>query len=265
MGAATYDVALVTGAASGIGAALCEALAAGGTMVHALDRDAAALEALATALGPRVRTRALDVRDRAAFAAYVDGVVEEHGRLALCVLNAGVAAGGPFEDADPDDVDRVLSVNAVAVVHGAHAAYRAMCRTGGGQLVAVASMAGLHPVPYSAAYTASKHAVVGLALALREEGRSRGVNVSVVAPGVVRTRIFETSADTPGFSYGATVARGAPSALAPAAAAHAILRGARANDAIIVFPFSSKLIALLYRIAPRLLAWAVGRAMRPGG
>ncbi|MCA9574298.1 MAG: SDR family oxidoreductase [Polyangiales bacterium] len=255
-------VALVTGAASGLGAALTRALLAQGAFVLALDLDATALDAQHTD-DPRLVKRAHDVRDRADAAEAVRVSVARWGRLDLAIHNAGVVGGGRFEECNPTDSDRILDVNLRGVLHGTEAAYAQMVQQRSGQIVNVSSMAGLHPVAFSTVYTASKHAVLGLSLALREESRQHGVGVSVACPGLIRTGIFGAARDAHGYSYGERV-QGVPGTpLSPEAAAAAVLAGARRDDPLIVFPRSSRALALAARVAPGALRWAVGRTMRP--
>lgn len=255
-------VALVTGAASGLGAALVERLLAEGSTVLALDLTRAALDGRHTD-HPRLVKRAHDVRDRRDAARAVAEVVARQGRLDLAIHNAGVVGGGSLEAFDPADSDRILDVNLRGVLHGTEAAYTQMVKQGGGQIVNVASMAGLHPVPYSSVYAASKHGVVGLSLSLREEARAHGVRVQVACPGLISTSIFATARDVPGYAYGERVDRVPGGALTPDAAARAVLDGVERDDALIVFPRSSRALALGARLAPSLLRWAVGRTMKP--
>ncbi len=255
--------AFVTGAASGIGRALALALAEAGARVLATDIRAEALEeALRDARG-EIRTRALDVTERDAFEAAIASVVEREGGLDFAFLNAGIAGGGPFESFDAEQLRRIVDVNLWGVLHGTHVAYQQMVRQGGGHIVNVASMAGLHPVPFSTSYAATKHAVVGLSGSLREEGRARGVRVGAVCPGLVRTGIFSAADDAGGYSYQRAVASMLRGAVTPEQAAAFILEGTRRDEPLILFPASSRALHLATRAAPRLLARAIGFTMRP--
>lgn len=250
-------VALVTGAGSGIGAALCGALVAAGARVVASDRDGAALRAQPWAA--EADCRVLDVTDGDA----VKETIESLPRIDLCFNNAGIASGGAFETFDRDTIERVVDVNLRGVLHGTHAAYRRMIAQGAGHIVNTASMAGLHPVPYSSVYAATKHAVVGLSLSLRVEGAERGVRVSAVCPGIVDTSIFDSSADRGGYSYRETIDRTPGPRVSPALAAEAILRGVSRNDALIVFPRTARILAAAHRVAPTFVSRAVAWGMRP--
>jgi NAD(P)-dependent dehydrogenase (short-subunit alcohol dehydrogenase family) len=250
------SVIFVTGAASGIGAALCESFVNDGAHVVACDVNESALRAQPWA--GRADCRTLDVTDADAVATAIGAL----DRLDVCINNAGIVAGGAFEAFDLATLRRVIDVNLFGVLNGTHAAYRRMTAQGSGHIVNLASMAGLHAVPYSAAYTAAKHGVVGLSLALREEGRRHGVRVSAVCPGLVDTGIFGASHDRGSYSY-RDVVNGVPGGKSTARdAAAAIRRGIARNDALVIFPESSRLLAVAHRIAPSLIHRAIGRVMR---
>ena len=189
----TDGVAIVTGGASGIGAALARALAARGAVVVLADRQHDEAGALALTLrqgGGRVDAAELDVRDAAAVETLVAGVAARHGRLDYIFNNAGTGVGGEVKDYDLDDWRYIIEVNLMGVIHGVHAAYPRMVRQGFGHIVNTASMAGWMATPMTTSYCATKHAVVGLSRSLRIEARDHGVRVSVLCPGVIRTPIL---------------------------------------------------------------------------
>jgi NAD(P)-dependent dehydrogenase (short-subunit alcohol dehydrogenase family) len=188
----TYDgaVAFITGGASGIGAALGRALAGRGAQVVLADRDLPEASDVARSIGPAARAEGVDVRDAAALDAAVGRVVKRLGRLDYMINNAGTGVGGELHAQSLEDWRYIVDVNLMGVVHGVQAAYPRMVRQGFGHIVNVASMAGLMPTPMIAAYSATKHAIVGLSRALRVEARPHGVRVSVVCPGAVRTPIL---------------------------------------------------------------------------
>lgn len=182
--------AIVTGAGSGIGAALCRALVAAGAEVVCTDVDAAAAERTAAALGDRARSARLDVTDAAAVQAAVDEVVDRAGRLDLMFNNAGIVWGGDSELLTLEQWNAIIDVNIRGVVHGVNAAYPVMLRQGHGHIVNTASMAGLTAAGQVTSYVMTKHAVVGLSLALRSEAVPRGVGVLAVCPAAVETPIL---------------------------------------------------------------------------
>ncbi|MBK7972861.1 MAG: SDR family oxidoreductase [Deltaproteobacteria bacterium] len=189
-------ITIVTGAASGIGRSLAIQLAAAGARVTLADVDGDGARAVASSIvgaGFHAAAAALDVSDRDGVRALIERVVAEHGRLDLLFNNAGVLVGGPVEAMRPVDWERLVSINILGVIHGIEAAYPRMVRQGSGQIVNTASLAGLVPMPWSSAYTMTKHAIVGLSAALWAEAIDKGVHVSVVCPGFIDTNIFRTA------------------------------------------------------------------------
>ncbi len=187
-------VALVTGGASGIGAATCDALAAAGARVVVADVDAAGGTAVAERVGGHFV--ATDVSDLAANDAAVAFAAERWGGLDLVHLNAGVASGcGVGEDFDLGLYRRAIAVNLDGVVFGIHAALPALRARGGGAIVATASMAGLTALPLDPIYTANKHAVVGLARALGPTLADDGIRFNALCPAFAETPIVDPIRD----------------------------------------------------------------------
>jgi short-subunit dehydrogenase len=191
-------VAVLTGAASGIGAALAVDLARRGMHLALVDRDAAGLEttaAQARACGVKVSTHVLDVADRAAVAALPAAVLAQHGRVTVLVNNAGVALGGLFEHVDAEDFDWLMDINFGATVCLTRAFLPVLARAAAAQLVNVSSIFGIIAPPGQTAYAASKFAVRGFSESLRHELQMSGspVGVTLVHPGGVRTAISENA------------------------------------------------------------------------
>ena len=187
-------VALVTGGASGIGAALGRDLARRGASVVLADRDAAEANAVAAriaATGGRAETRALDVRDATAVEGAVADVFTRHGRLDYLFNNAGIAVGGEVADLRLEDWRDAVEVNLMGVVHGIQTAWPRLAEQGFGHVVNTASMAVFLPTALAAPYGTTKSAVLALSLALRLEGEPRGLRVSALCPGVIRTPILD--------------------------------------------------------------------------
>lgn len=255
--------AIVTGGGSGIGAALGAELAASGAHVVLADIDGAAAERAADAIreatrsGPAVRGVALDVTDRAAFAALVDDTARQHGGLDLLFNNAGIVVGGPTTDLPAEYWDRSIEVNLGGVVNGIVAALPLMVERGRGHIVNTASAAGLVPAVFAAAYTATKHGVVGLSAALRSEVAAQGVRVTVLCPGMVETPILDGGppADLPPPARPALTGRAYLSAIGmkPITAqrfARTALRGVARNRATVVTPLNPRVGWWLQRLAP---------------
>jgi NAD(P)-dependent dehydrogenase (short-subunit alcohol dehydrogenase family) len=193
--------ALVTGAGSGLGLAIAEVLADCGARVTLADVDPARLQEAAAVLAARggdVRTATVDVTDDAAVRAAVADAVAAHGGLDVVFANAGIALvpgyandGGQELHAVGEDVWRqVVSVNLDGVLHTLRAAAGVMKPQRAGRIVVTASTAGLRADPMVCyGYSASKHAVVGIARQAALELAPHGVHVNVIAPGPIKTRI----------------------------------------------------------------------------
>ena len=158
------------------------------------DIDGEAAERTAAALGANARSARLDVTDAAAVQAAVDEVVDRAGRLDLMFNNAGIVWGGDTELLTLDQWNAIIDVNIRGVVHGVAAAYPPMVRQGHGHIINTASMAGLTAAGQITSYVTTKHAVVGLSLALRSEAVTHGVGVLVVCPSAVETPILDKGA-----------------------------------------------------------------------
>lgn len=185
-------VAFVTGAASGIGRATMQRLATEGASVYACDINAAMLEAEAGTLreqGLAVTWQALDVTDEAACRAAIETCVEQLGSLDILCNVAGMVMTRNFAELDSATWRRVMDVNSNAVFVLCHAAMPHLLASQG-NIVNIASTAGLAGLPYNSAYCASKAAVVGLTKALAVEFASRGVRVNAICPGAVNTPLI---------------------------------------------------------------------------
>jgi len=185
-------VAVVTGAASGIGAATVRALAECGATVCGFD-VAPAVE------GPQPwgEGHVVDVADEAQVVAGVRRVVDRHGRLDVLVNNAGLARHAPVQDVRTADLDLMWQVNVRGLVLLCREAFRLMIRDGGGQIVNVVSTAGLRGEPGESVYCATKHAVRGFTEGIAEEGRLHGIRVHAVFPAGVDTAFWSDASRTP--------------------------------------------------------------------
>jgi NAD(P)-dependent dehydrogenase (short-subunit alcohol dehydrogenase family) len=248
--------AIVTGAGSGIGAALCRALVAAGAEVVCSDVDGDAAERTVSSItGPgTARALRLDVTDAQAVSSAVDDVVARSGRLDLMFNNAGIAWGGDTELLTMQQWNAIIDVNIRGVVHGVAAAYPVMLRQGFGQICNTASMAGLMASGQMTSYVMTKHAIVGLSLALRSEALSRGVGVLAICPAAVETPILDKGAvgGFVGRDYYLR-AQGVRRAYDPDRLARDTLRAIRRNQALLVVPRQARAVWLFGRIAPRLV------------
>ena len=271
--------AVLTGAAGGIGEQLAHGLAARGSDLVLVDRDALRLDAVAEqirAAHPERAVEALvaDLGDREAVLSTAAGIRERHPAIGLLVNNAGTALGGRFDQLGVAQFEQVMAVNFTAPMLLIHHLLPALTAAPGSHLVNVSSLYGLIAPPGQSAYSASKFALRGLSEALRGELPESGVGVTTVHPGGVRTRIAET----------ALIGAGVPAAdvepqqrvfaalltYPPEKAAREILDAVERRRARVLIAASAKIPDLLARLMPvghlrligRLTA-AAGRRARP--
>lgn len=196
-----HPAALVTGAGRGIGRAVAAALAAAGHDVALVARSAGDLTDAVREIGTRAGSGTAaafpaDVTDPAALAGAFAAAGERLGPIGLLVNAAGYAASAPFEKTSASELRRHLEVNLLGAHHAIALAWPEMTRRGAGSIVNVASTAGLEGFAYASAYTASKHALVGLTRALAKEGAPKGIRVNAVCPGFTDTALLERSVET---------------------------------------------------------------------
>ena len=183
-------VVLVTGATSGIGAALARQLTREGALVVGTGRDQARL----MALEPEVDLAlTLDLTDAKAVPLAAAAALDRHGRVDVVVHNAGVGFFAGWQDTSDKDLERVLDVNLMGAVRLTRALLPAMVEAGQGTIGLVASVAGRRGYPKHTAYCASKHALIGWGRALHKDLRGTGVGVVTVCPPAVDTPFFETA------------------------------------------------------------------------
>ncbi|MFC7490483.1 MULTISPECIES: SDR family NAD(P)-dependent oxidoreductase [unclassified Knoellia] len=184
-------VALVTGAASGIGRACAEALAAHGATLVLADIDTDGLEAVRSALdlaGTSVSVHPLDVRDEAACRSAVASVVEQHGHLDLLLNCAGMMLLAPALEADTSEWTAMIEINVLGLMYLTHAALPHLVESKG-SVVQMSSMAARAVGPGASAYYASKFAVNGFSEGIRKEVTELGVRVIVIEPGTTETAL----------------------------------------------------------------------------
>jgi NAD(P)-dependent dehydrogenase (short-subunit alcohol dehydrogenase family) len=239
----TDQTALVTGAASGIGAALARRLRSCGATVISTDIEGDV-------------DHHLDVGDLDGFRA----LITETGVPDYLFANAGISMGGPTHELTRAHWDRVIDVNLNGVVNAVLAVYPGMVERGSGHLVVTASGAGLAAPPFVASYAATKHAVVGLALGLRPEAALHGVRVSVLCPGAVETPALDRlPADhLPPMATPPVTARQYLSVIGQKPVevdrfAGLALKGVARDRAIIAVPASARTLWYLHRLSPALV------------
>ena len=211
--------ALVTGAASGIGRATALRLAADGALVALADRNMEGMQATAAeiaATGDKALIFQFDAANGASCRGLVDRAAAELSRLDILANIAGVMQRGPFAEMTAEIWDATLAVNITALFHLTQQALPHLTETRG-SIVNMASVSAIRGVPLSSAYSASKHAVVGLTKSLAGEFQDRHVRVNAIAPGPIDTPLIRPIKPPPG-SPQASIAWGEPEDIAAAVA-----------------------------------------------
>ncbi len=178
-------VAVVTGAASGIGLASTEAMLAAGARVVLVDRNADALDALRLRHGDAVMPLVVDLLDAAACAALVPRALELAGRLDILHANAGSYVGGDLVDADTGAIDRMLHLNVNVVMKNVHDVLPHMIDRGSGDIVVTSSLAAHFPTPWEPVYASSKWAIHCFVQTVRRQVFKHGIRVGSISPGPV--------------------------------------------------------------------------------
>jgi 3-hydroxybutyrate dehydrogenase len=192
-------VALVTGAASGIGRAIAARLIADGFTVLAVDLHP-------DADGPG-DAFAADLTTREGNAAAVQAALERHGRLDAVIPNAGFQHIAPIEEFSEDRWDALIALLLTSPFLLARYAWEALGEAGDGRFVVIASVHGLVASPFKAGYVSAKHGVLGLVKTLALEGASRGIAATAVCPGYVRTPLVEAQIEDQARAHGVPAAR----------------------------------------------------------
>jgi NAD(P)-dependent dehydrogenase (short-subunit alcohol dehydrogenase family) len=247
---------LVTGAASGIGRALATAAAAQGAALYLTDRNASALDDVASRLGDSVRlARAADVTDAAAIGALADDAHADGGPLDVVMNVAGIATWGTVDRLTLEQWRHTIDVNLMGPIHVIDAFVAPMVRgKRGGHLVNVSSAAGLFGLPWHAPYSASKFGLRGVSEVLRFDLRPHGIGVSLVCPGGVDTPLTTTvdiaGVNTHSDRFEHVRRHFSRRAVSPEHAAEAILRGVRHNRYLVYTSRDIQALFLLQRVFP---------------
>jgi short-subunit dehydrogenase len=257
------EVAIVTGASSGIGAAVCRDLVAKGARVAMIARGHAALERARKGLGPpadRCKSFPCDVGDWAAVERTAGRIAREMGDPLILINSAGFAAATPFAEMAPEEMERMLRTNLLGLLHCTRAVLSGMRAARRGAIVNVGSIAGLFAVPHMSVYAATKWAVTGLTESLNAELAREGIHVGLVCPAVVDTPLVARQEARSG--------RAVPVALRlkPRAVSKAILDVITKERDMIVLPRALAPLAAVRTGAAPLLRWAtrkVAPLLRP--
>ncbi len=252
----TGRVAVVTGAASGIGRAIAVSLARRGCHLALADRDETGMAATGELVpaGVRVSRHRLDVADVDAVAALPQVVSADHGGVDIVVNNAGVALGGTFEQVSAADFDWLFAINFQGVVRMTRAFLPLLRASADARLVNISSVFGLIAPPGQTAYVAAKFAVRGFSESLRHELAGTSVGVTVVHPGGVATSIAR-NARAPSGAPPEEAARDKKAfeaflKMPPEQAGETIVRAIERRKARVIVGNDAKLAALIERIVP---------------
>jgi short-subunit dehydrogenase len=250
-------VAVVTGAASGIGAELARQLAARGCDLALADRNAeplAAVAAEARAKGVKVTEHVLDVADRKALDALPAAVLAEHGRVTLLVNNAGVALMGRFDQIPLADFEWLMDINFWAPVRLTHAFLPTLLKQPKAHIVNISSVFGLLAPPGQAPYVASKFGVRGFSESLRHELDGTRVKLTVVHPGGIKTAIAANArvpaSIDPALAKEATEKFASMFLTSAKTAAATILRGVDRQAPRVLIGPDARFIDVVQRLAP---------------
>jgi ribitol 2-dehydrogenase len=184
------QVAVITGAASGIGLASAQALVAAGARVVMVDRDAAALKTACTPHGDAMLPLVIDLLDAKACATLVPAALALAGRIDILHANAGLYIGGDLVDAQTDAIDRMLNLNVNVVMKNVRDVLPHMIERGSGDIVVTSSLAAHFPTPWEPVYASSKWAINCFVQTVRRQVFRHGIRVSSISPGPVVTALI---------------------------------------------------------------------------
>ncbi|MDP4098465.1 SDR family oxidoreductase [Paenibacillus sp. P96] len=192
-------VVFITGASSGLGAICAQMLVEKGAVPILTARSADRLQHISSGLNGKHEWFVLDVTDNEQVFHVIDLVLSQYGRIDILLNNAGYGKFERMTDMAVSEFQSMMDVNYMGAVHCIKAVLPGMLERGSGQIVNVASMAGKIGTAKSASYTATKHAVIGLSNALRQELRGTGITVSTINPGPIDTPFFDLADPSGGY------------------------------------------------------------------
>ncbi len=183
-------IAVITGAASGIGLATTRALLAHGATVVLVDRNAAALSELVQTLGPKAIAQVTDLLDAESCAAMVPAILKKVPHIDILYCNAGSYIGGELTETTPEAIDRMLNLNVNAVMKNVHAVVPHMMQRKTGDIIVTCSIAGHFPTYWEPVYSGSKWAITSFVQGMRRQMIPYGVRVAQVSPGPVASALL---------------------------------------------------------------------------
>ena len=239
-------VVLITGASSGIGAAIARLFAQEGARVALAARSAEKLRSLAASLGQNAFPVPADMADPAAVRRMVAATVERFGRLDILVNNAAVGIYGPASTLSPEQFEKVIATNWLGPLHAIQSAVPHMRKQGGGQIINISSVAGKVGIPWMGIYCATKFALNALSDSLRMELAADRIQVITVCPGRIRTPFMQNAFRDPRFRLLP------PAGISADRVARAVLRASLRGKREIVVPASNWMFVWFHGLFPRL-------------
>jgi len=257
-------LAVVTGAAGGIGAAIARALAAEGARLCLIDLRPDALDDVAAELAGEsdVETHVLDVADADGWKALAAGVEARSGGADLLVNNAGLTVVGSFADQSYEDLDRIVDVNLRSVLYGCRAFLPQLRARPEAHIVNVSSLAGRVGFPYQSTYCATKYAVRGLSVTLRMELAGDGIGVTTVLPGAVATELLSRARSYDGEATGVLSKLMLRHGVPPRRVAKRVVRAIRRNEAEVLIGWDARVLTTAATLSPTLVRHGLASAFR---
>jgi NAD(P)-dependent dehydrogenase (short-subunit alcohol dehydrogenase family) len=250
-------VIVVTGGGGGLGAALVEKFSLFGAHVIIFDINCVEVgkeieKAKNKGYLHEPQFKEVSVTDEKALQEALDQVCSLYGSLDIMVNNAGILIAGEARDMNIEMFRRIVEINQMGVVNGSLAAYKIMVQQGYGKIVNISSISGLITSPLYSAYSMTKHAVNGFSKALREEGRTLGVDVIMICPGTLRTGIF-SAGHVVNASKDQVFKESILASISLDVAVSKIIKAINANKCLTVFPAYARAMWLFEKIHPSLL------------
>ena len=183
-------IAVVTGAASGIGLASTEVMIEAGAIVVMVDRDSKSLNALKSKYGEKVVTQVTDLLDADSCIAMVPEILEKTSRIDILHCNAGSYIGGDLLNTDAEVIDKMLNLNVNAVIKNVHSVLPHMIKNGEGDIIVTSSLAGRSAIKHEPVYSASKFAITCFTQTTRRQVNKYGIRVAQVSPGPVNSALL---------------------------------------------------------------------------
>ena len=241
---------VITGASSGIGAETAKVVAQRGAIPVLLARNEQKLAAVASQLASEHLYAPLDVSDVNEVNRTFQMIMEKYGRIDVLVNNAGFGVFESFTETSLDDFAEMMNVNYLGIVYCTKAALPAMLEARTGYIVNIASVAGKLATKKTTAYSASKHAVIGLSNALRQELQGTGVHLAVINPGPIATAFFERADPSGHYMRNLQKMRGV--VLQPSQVVNQMIRAIERRKAEITMPWFAAIGVKFAHVFPRL-------------